>query len=80
MLSRSFFSNCGQGPFPKITGKSSGIVMRLKRYWLIKDVGGRVVRSLLQLSERWPYHIWHVDRMKFALLDANLGGDGGQAC
>ena len=27
-------------------------------------MGGRVVRSLLQLSERWPCHIWHVDRMK----------------
>ena len=25
--------------------------------------GGRLVRSLLQLSEGWPYHIWPVDRM-----------------
>ena len=31
--------------------------------------GGRVVRSLQQLSERWPCHIWLVGRMKFASLD-----------
>ena len=37
-------------------------------------LGGRLVRSLLQLSERWPCHIWLVGRMKFALLGANLGG------
>ena len=33
-----------------------------------------VVRSLLQLSERWPCHIWHVDGVKFASLEANFGG------
>ena len=31
------------------------------------------VHSLLQLSERWPCHIWLVGRMKFASLEANLG-------
>ena len=31
--------------------------------------GGRVVRSLLQLSEIWPRHIWLTGRMKFASLD-----------
>ena len=36
-------------------------------------VDGRVVRSLLQLSERWPCHIWPVGRMKFALLDIWVG-------
>ena len=40
-------------------------------------VGVRVVHSLLQLSERWPYHIWLDGRMKFASLEANLGGGGG---
>ena len=35
-------------------------------------VGGRVVHSLLQLSER-PCHIWLVGRMKFASFKANLG-------
>ena len=35
-------------------------------------VCGRVVPSLLQLSERWLCHIWFVDRMKFASLEANL--------
>ena len=40
-------------------------------------VCGRVVHSLLQLSERWPCHIWPVGRMKFASLEANLGGGWG---
>ena len=31
--------------------------------------------SLQQLSERWPYHIWFVGRMKFA-LEANWVGLG----
>ena len=39
--------------------------------------GSRVVRSLLQLSERWPCHIWLIDRMKFASLEANSGGGWG---
>ena len=39
-------------------------------------VCGRVVHSLLQLSERWPGHIWLVGRMKFASFEANLGGFG----
>ena len=34
-----------------------------------------MVRSLLQLSEIWPHHIWLTGRMKFASLEANLGGD-----
>ena len=34
-----------------------------------------MVRSLLQLSEIWPRHIWLTGRMKFASLEANLGGD-----
>ena len=34
-----------------------------------------MVRSLLQLSELWPGHIWLTRRMKFASLEANLGGD-----
>ena len=40
---------------------------------LLQVAGGRVVRFLLQLSERWPCHIWLVGRMKFASLEANLG-------
>ena len=35
-------------------------------------MGDRVVRALLQLSERWSCHIWLVYRMKFATL-----GSGG---
>ena len=35
--------------------------------------GGRVVRSLLQLSERWRSNNWLVGRMKFALLETNSG-------
>ena len=31
----------------------------------------------MQLSERWYYHIWPVDGMKFASLEANLGGGQG---
>ena len=38
--------------------------------------GGRVVYVLLQLSERWPCHIWPVDRSRFASLEANLAGVG----
>ena len=38
--------------------------------------GGRVVRYLLQLSERWHCNIWFIDRMKYASLKANLGGVG----
>ena len=38
----------------------------------IEEVGGRVAHALLQLSERWPCHVWLVGRMKFALLEANL--------
>ena len=37
-------------------------------------LGGRVVHSLLQLSERWPCYVWLVDRMKFASLEAKLDG------
>ena len=39
-------------------------------------LGVMVVCSLLPLSERLPCHIWLVvaDRMKFASLEANLGG------
>ena len=33
---------------------------------------GKLVHSLLQLSERWPCYIWPVGRMKFASLEANL--------
>ena len=39
-------------------------------------VGSMVVRSLLQLSERWPCDIWPVGRMKFVTLEANLSGSG----
>ena len=53
------------------------MIPAFKTLWLIKGVGGRVVRSLLQLSERWPYHFLYVGRMKFASLEANLGGDRG---
>ena len=35
------------------------------------ELGCRVVRSLLQLSERWPCLIWLVGRMKFTSLEAN---------
>ena len=35
-----------------------------------------MVRSLLQLSEIWLPHICLSGRMKFASLEANLGGDG----
>ena len=37
----------------------------------------RVVSSLLQLSERWPCHIWLVSRTKYASLEANLCGGWG---
>ena len=37
-------------------------------------VGVRVVHSLLQLSERWPCHIWLVDWMISDSLEAYLGG------
>ena len=38
-------------------------------------MGGRVVvRSLLQLSERWICHIKSVGTMEFASLETNLGG------
>ena len=30
------------------------------------------MRSLLQLSERWPCHIWLVGRIKFASLEVNV--------
>ena len=33
-----------------------------------------MVCSLLQLSERWPCHIWLVGRMKFTLIEINSGG------
>ena len=36
-------------------------------------VGGRVMRSLLQLSERWPCYVLFVGWMKFASLESNLG-------
>ena len=36
-----------------------------------------MVRSLMQLSDRWAYHIWRVDRMRFASLEANLNGGVG---
>ena len=35
---------------------------------------GRVAHFLLQLSERLPFPIWLVGRLKFASLEANLGG------
>ena len=35
-------------------------------------MGGKEVRSLLQLSERWPCHIWLVGRIKFASLEVNV--------
>ena len=31
-------------------------------------LGGRMVRSLLQLSKIWSCHIWPVDRLTFAYL------------
>ena len=37
----------------------------------------RVVYSQLQLSWRWPCHIWLVARMKFASLMVNLDGGSG---
>ena len=40
-------------------------------------MGSKVVRFLLQLSERWTGHIWLVVRMKFPSLEANLGGGRG---
>ena len=33
-----------------------------------------MVHSLLQLSDRWPCHNLFVGRMKFATIEANLGG------
>ena len=35
---------------------------------LVIFMGGKAVRSLLRLSERWPCHIWHVGWMKSAYL------------
>ena len=36
-----------------------------------------MVHFLLQLKRDGPFHIWLVDRMKFAALKANLGGGWG---
>ena len=36
-----------------------------------------MVHPLLQLSERWLCHICSIGRMKFATLEANLGGGEG---
>ena len=36
-----------------------------------------MVRSLLQLLDRWPCHILLIDRLKFASLKANLVGSWG---
>ena len=41
-----------------------------------KLVSGRVVHSLLQLSEGGTCHIWPIGRIKLALLDVNLDGSG----
>ena len=35
-------------------------------------MSGRMVRSLLQLSERWPCHVLFVGRMKFGSLDTGF--------
>ena len=43
----------------------------------LQPVGGRMVQYTLQLSERWPCHIWLVGRMKYASIEANLGGGWG---
>ena len=61
-------------------GSSESTLVKMPHCWkshapahmLFMD--GRVLCSLLQLSERWPYHIWSVGRMKFASLEANLCG------
>ena len=37
------------------------------------SLGGRVVHSLLQLSERGPCHSWLVGMLKFASRKAHLG-------
>ena len=37
------------------------------------SLGGRVVHSLLQFSERGPCHSWLVGMMKFASIKAHLG-------
>ena len=37
-------------------------------------VGGMEVCSLLQLSERWPCHIWPVFRVKVTSLQAIFDG------
>ena len=39
--------------------------------------GGRVVHTPMYFSERWPCHIWLVDRIKFASIEAKLGGGSG---
>ena len=36
-----------------------------------------MVHSLLQLSERWPCHIWLIGGMKCASLQANFDGGWG---
>ena len=45
-----------------------------KGYQQVICGSGTLVCSLLQLSERWPCHIWLVGRKKFASLMANSGG------
>ena len=49
---------------------------RKNKAYTLNLLGVRVVRSLLQLSERWPCHIMFVAcrRMKFATLEVNLSG------
>ena len=41
-------------------------------------MSGRVVHSLLKFLERWPCNMWLIDRMKFASLEENLGGELGR--
>ena len=62
-------------------GSSESTLVKMSHCWkshalahLICD--GRMEHSLLQLSEKWPYHSWSVGRMKFDSLGTNLGGVG----
>ena len=50
------------------------IVVITCKLHVLRDIGGRVVHCLRQLSERWPCHILLVGWMKFTSLEANLGG------
>ena len=56
--------------------RKNKILAKISEFTVLLMLGSGVVRSLLQLSERWFCHIWLAGRMKFASFEASLGGMG----